>query len=449
MPDVFLAPSAGVSPFTMVFTNDAQAPGDVWFPRTHAPLKFEHAEHSDLSTVQKLWLCVSYFPFPAVITSLLQSGLDPNADSSRVPGVGLLPLEFAARRGNIAVVRALITAGARADRGMPYLWAAYTDNTEVMAVLQASGADPHRQAGIGESVLVGGNALHFAASNGARAAMRHLVVDLGADIEAADSFGRDGWWHAQSYPNSMPTGETVTHFLRKVKRQREQRASSSSPAPSMSGAPSSSPTPASAPTSDTSACFECRGPRPVIPGYVPRVVCAACFAKRMRAGQRSIAASYPTLQRDMQATRAEIFVRLAKGDFTAQVHRTYRDGLGTFVNGEALVPGGAAEDDHGFVRESGGGGSGADAGQWQQVSMGDILQDGRRVRLRLTRSLTPTELCAGVSAEALENRLGAGQWITFRAHSLKSLVCELGAMTYAHTLTTIDDGSKFLLGGAL
>jgi ankyrin repeat protein len=194
MPDVFLPPASGISPFTMEFTEDTnQPPGDVWIHRPHAPLKFEHPTHPALSQLQQLWLATSYFPDPAVVKSILRGGLDPDAEPSRIPGAGLLPLEFAARRGNIAVVKTLLAAGARAGRGMPYLWAAYTDNTDVMALLATSGADPLRQAGPGESVLAGTNAIHFAASNGARAAMRHLVVELGADIDAADPFGRDSW----------------------------------------------------------------------------------------------------------------------------------------------------------------------------------------------------------------------------------------------------------------
>jgi galactose-1-phosphate uridylyltransferase len=114
----------------------------------------------------------------------------------------------------------------------------------------------------------------------------------------------------------MPSGESVTEYLRKLKQLRKQRAP-------VSGATSAPATASSASTSP--ACTQCHGPTKSTPGFVPRACCATCFANRLRAGQQStVPPNAPSdhqrdLQRDMQATRARIFVRLARGDWEAQV----------------------------------------------------------------------------------------------------------------------------------
>ncbi|HZU73711.1 MAG TPA: sigma-70 family RNA polymerase sigma factor [Acidimicrobiales bacterium] len=121
------------------------------------------------------------------------------------------PLVRAAEAGHLAIVEALLAAGAAVDgpcgceTGETPLWAATVNgHTEVVARLLAAGADPNRQAGPG---LTG---LHVAARRG-RHDLAELLLAHGADPELADGTGRTArqWAEAARPASAAPAGGIV------------------------------------------------------------------------------------------------------------------------------------------------------------------------------------------------------------------------------------------------
>jgi ankyrin repeat protein len=175
------------------------------------------AAHSDSAGVARL---------------LLEHGADPDAD-----GAGYTALHAAVLRGNLAVVRALLARGARADAPLtrptparrygneyafgdhlvgttPYFLAAKFGELEIMRALAAAGANPRVQASDGSTTIMvaldtpatrTGNAEGFGSDRRDRyglitavtpeqmeadaLAIARLAIELGGDVDAADSTG--------------------------------------------------------------------------------------------------------------------------------------------------------------------------------------------------------------------------------------------------------------------
>lgn len=236
--------------------------------------------------------------------------LDPDDNTRRAPGVELLPLEFAARRGNAVCCETLLALGASADPGMPYLWVAYTDNVQVMKLLQAHGADPFKKATYHDNAILGATALHYAASNNCRAAIRHLIVDLGAP-DSFDNDGHDVYWHIESGGHHH---DRLDEFVRGCFAERVR---------------------ASERQTRTRKCTACAEVQPESSfGQARRTQCIRCYAASVRQAQ---AALYPCTDSPehqakketqflMQEQRAAVFLRLAKGLFEVQATDDPRPG---------------------------------------------------------------------------------------------------------------------------
>jgi ankyrin repeat protein len=115
------------------------------------------------------------------VKALLAAGASPNAKAF---SEGVTPLHVAAKRAPAAVVEALLGAGATLDaaddRGRtPLMWAAVrSDQADVIAALLRAGANPNTR-----SVAMG-TALHQAAAAGAVRSVQ-LLLEAGADVNAA------------------------------------------------------------------------------------------------------------------------------------------------------------------------------------------------------------------------------------------------------------------------
>eukprot|EP01104_Vermistella_antarctica_P018553 TRINITY_DN6916_c0_g1_i1.p1 TRINITY_DN6916_c0_g1~~TRINITY_DN6916_c0_g1_i1.p1 ORF type:complete len:319 (+),score=23.18 TRINITY_DN6916_c0_g1_i1:135-959(+) len=153
--------------------------------RTLPEINFASPSDPTLRPLLRLVLACSFFPSCEVIDSLMdpksKHKLDLNQD--RAMGVGLLPLEVAARRGHVEVVKCLVKHGARVDKGTPLLWAAYTGCDDVIDALVELGADPKTEVskGLEDDACVpkGITPLDYAASNNQPSTVRLLVEKYG------------------------------------------------------------------------------------------------------------------------------------------------------------------------------------------------------------------------------------------------------------------------------
>lgn len=123
----------------------------------------------------------------ATVTRLLDSGIDPDAQSSQP---GATALMSAAEAGQRPVVEALLAAGARPDKRnsdgwTALLFASTSGHEDVVRTLLKAGADPE----ITSPNLGGGRtALMWALGNGS-VAMAQLLLDGGANVNARTSYG--------------------------------------------------------------------------------------------------------------------------------------------------------------------------------------------------------------------------------------------------------------------
>ncbi len=101
----------------------------------------------------------------------LKAGMDPNAANRR----GLTALQFAARHGDLAMMKSLIKAGARIEA--PVRWAAGAGQMEALQLLLSKGPT---KAALGEALTVSGH----------EPRVTLLLLDRGADPNAADKDGK-------------------------------------------------------------------------------------------------------------------------------------------------------------------------------------------------------------------------------------------------------------------
>lgn len=124
---------------------------------------------------------------------LMPDGAIPNIADCTVRGFGLNALEWAARRGNLAIAEWLATDSrtrvmlARTDSA-PVAWACYTGRVELAQMLIKKGADSHATT---EKVFNNKPPTHLAGENGQLLAVRFLVEECGHDINAVDLEGHD------------------------------------------------------------------------------------------------------------------------------------------------------------------------------------------------------------------------------------------------------------------
>jgi ankyrin repeat protein len=119
----------------------------------------------------------------AEIERLIAAGADPNALMN-----GYAPLQEAAARGHVAVIAALVKAGARVDGAnrhgsTPLMWAAGNGRTAAVGTLVAAGANVHRASEYGDT------ALHYASSNGSLDAAR-VLLEAGAKADVRNKRGK-------------------------------------------------------------------------------------------------------------------------------------------------------------------------------------------------------------------------------------------------------------------
>jgi len=142
-------------------------------------------QFSDLSPAEEL--LVSCGPLPSLqrVQAALPRALAANggnAASIRVRGAGFTALEWAARKGNLDIVKWLISderTKGLVTVGAPVGWACYTGRVEVARALVAAGADP---TATDEGLWGNLPPLLTAAQNGQLEIMKWLVDDLGQDI---------------------------------------------------------------------------------------------------------------------------------------------------------------------------------------------------------------------------------------------------------------------------
>jgi ankyrin repeat protein len=113
---------------------------------------------------------------------LLRAGADPNALSS---GNKESLIVVAAMQGDPEIIEELIAHGANVNAasrtGSPLYWAARQGNLEAVRRLLARGAN------VNYNALDGGTALHSALGDGNDVRIAELLLDKGADLEAANS----------------------------------------------------------------------------------------------------------------------------------------------------------------------------------------------------------------------------------------------------------------------
>lgn len=118
------------------------------------------------------------------VTTLLDLGVEVDP----LDGQGASPLHWAALKGNLKSVQALVVAGARVDRvdtkmgGTPLTAAIQSLNVDVVKFLIGKGANVHRKAGGGRTML------HLAAQNGNPQIVEYLIK-AGLDANVLDERG--------------------------------------------------------------------------------------------------------------------------------------------------------------------------------------------------------------------------------------------------------------------
>src|SRR5690606_30354286 len=122
----------------------------------------------------------------AQVKQMLEAGIHPDAQNSQAKETALMR---AAGAGQLAVVEALLAAGARPDKrdaagSTALLSATASGRIEVVRVLLAAGADPE----VTSPALAGRTPLMWSLGNG-NTAMAQVLLDGGADVDARTSYG--------------------------------------------------------------------------------------------------------------------------------------------------------------------------------------------------------------------------------------------------------------------
>lgn len=151
-------------------------------------------DFSQLHPTQRFLICCGPLPQLEIARQCASEAIrscDGRLDELRVPNVGFTALEWAAKKGNMDIVKWLCTddrTKALVKIGSPVGWAGYTGKVEIMRYLVSQGADPANT----DAVLWGGTApLLVAAQNGQLESMKFFVDECKQDIRMKDSSGKD------------------------------------------------------------------------------------------------------------------------------------------------------------------------------------------------------------------------------------------------------------------
>jgi ankyrin repeat protein len=147
----------------------------------------------------------------AEIERQIAVGADPNAFDKTSKDT---PLQWAAQKGHVAAMAALLKAGGRVDgedsEGVtPLMWASRFGHTAAVDVLVAAGADVHRASEYGDT------ALHYASTNGRLGAAR-VLLEAGAKTDVRNSGGDQPIDLVRSLARSLRPRDHVTSLRRRV-----------------------------------------------------------------------------------------------------------------------------------------------------------------------------------------------------------------------------------------
>jgi len=119
----------------------------------------------------------------------------------RVPVVGFSALEWAAKKGNIDIVKWLCDderTNGLIGVGSPVGWAGYTGQIETMKLLVEYGADPGKT---DEVLFRSQPPIMVAASNGQLDVLKYYVEECGQDINMVDNHGKGIVSYIKGAPN--------------------------------------------------------------------------------------------------------------------------------------------------------------------------------------------------------------------------------------------------------
>jgi len=217
------SPGDGATPLLVAIINGQLDLAAYFVERGANPNLISDAGVSPLyATVNVQWAPIAAYPQPRahlqqtrsyldVMTLLLDHGADPNArlrrkvwysgynfDQSGVDEVGATPLWRAAYASDVAAMKLLVAHGADASIATTKLFArrgpedpaAGADKSGLPVIpIGGPGATPlHAAAGPGYSMGFAGNSHHYA-PGGMLPAVKYLVEELGADVNAVDQDG--------------------------------------------------------------------------------------------------------------------------------------------------------------------------------------------------------------------------------------------------------------------
>ena len=144
----------------------------------------------------------------------------------RVPNLGFTALEWAAKKGNLDIVKWLCTDERTRELihlGCPIGWAGYTGQVEIMRLLVSYGADPANT----DAILWGGvPPLFVAAQNGQLDALKFFVDECNQDIGMLDRHGKNILKHVTGATNWRECpGHVACHKWAKKLLQKKKKKS--------------------------------------------------------------------------------------------------------------------------------------------------------------------------------------------------------------------------------
>lgn len=159
---------------------------------------------SDLHPTQRFLLCCGPLPDLETAQQCCSEAIhlcEGRVDELRVPMVGFTALEWAAKKGNMEIVKWLCTderTKVLIKHGCPVGWAGYTGRVEIMRYLVSKGVDPAKT----DPILWSNQPpLLVAASNGQFEACKFLVEECNIDVKMKDLHGNDIIKSIKSAPN--------------------------------------------------------------------------------------------------------------------------------------------------------------------------------------------------------------------------------------------------------
>ena len=165
---------------------------------------FKFTDFSELPAPLRMLVCCGPLPHIDVVKAAISEALrccGGQVYNLRVPVVGFSALEWAAKKGNIDIVKWLCdderTKGL-IGVGSPVGWAGYTGQIETMKLLVEYGADPGKT---DEVLFRSQPPIMVAASNGQLDVLKYYVEECGQDINMVDNHGKGIVSYIKGAPN--------------------------------------------------------------------------------------------------------------------------------------------------------------------------------------------------------------------------------------------------------